>query len=148
VIFANKGILKKVDAGGKCNKTKGPFLIEIAKQVPSILAPDSQRKRENLQLLGQHLVWDSFSKKLVQLAAMMILSKHVPSLERLKNYQFGECPLEYSSFFSLVTGDLADLDGSYGVADGGRRYLMRRFGDAEVGMSNGSAAFCEQSFVD
>jgi hypothetical protein len=67
---------------------------------------------------------------------MMILSKHVPSLERLKNYQFGECLLEDISFFSLVTGDLADLDGSYGVADGGRRFLMMRFGATEVGMSN------------
>jgi hypothetical protein len=69
---------------------------------------------------------------------MMILSKHVvPSLERLrKNYQFGECILEDSSFFSLVTGDLADLDGSYGEADGERRFLMMRFGAAEVGMSN------------
>jgi hypothetical protein len=67
---------------------------------------------------------------------MMILSKHVPSLERLKNYQFGECILEDSSFFSLVRGDLADLDGSYGVVDGGRRFLMMRFGAAEVGMSN------------
>jgi hypothetical protein len=38
-----------------------------------------------------------------------------------------------SSFISL---DLADLDGSYVVADGRRRYLMMRFGAAEVGMSN------------
>jgi hypothetical protein len=67
---------------------------------------------------------------------MMILSKHVPSLERLKNYQFAERLLEYSSFFSLPTGNLVDLDGSYGVADGGRQFLMMRFGAAEVGMSN------------
>jgi hypothetical protein len=33
MIFANKGTVKKVDAGEKCNKTKGPFLIEIAKEV-------------------------------------------------------------------------------------------------------------------
>jgi hypothetical protein len=67
---------------------------------------------------------------------MMILSKHVPNLKRLKNYQFGECLLEGSSFFSLGSGDLADLDGSYGVADGGRQFRMIRFGAAEVGMSN------------
>jgi hypothetical protein len=33
MIFPNKGTGKKVDAGEKCNKTKGPFLIEIAKEV-------------------------------------------------------------------------------------------------------------------
>jgi hypothetical protein len=63
---------------------------------------------------------------------MMTLSKYVPSLERLKNYQFGECLLEDNSFFSLVTGNLADLDGSYGMADGGWRFLIMRFGAAEV----------------
>jgi hypothetical protein len=38
--------------------------------------------------------------------------------------------------FSLVTGDLADVDGSFGMADGGRRFLMMQFGAVEVGMSN------------
>jgi hypothetical protein len=32
MIFGNKGTVKKVDAGEKCNKTNGPFLIEIAKE--------------------------------------------------------------------------------------------------------------------
>jgi hypothetical protein len=35
-----------------------------------------------------------------------------------------------------ASGDLADLDGSYGVADGGRRFLIMRFGAAEVGMNS------------
>jgi hypothetical protein len=104
-------------------------------RLPAYLHSRLPKDKGNLQL-GQHWVWDSFSKKLVQLAAMMILSKHVRSLEGLKNYRFGECILEDISFFSLVTGDLADLDGSYGVADGGRQFLMIRFGAAEVGMSN------------
>jgi hypothetical protein len=104
-------------------------------RLPAYLHSRLPKDKGNLQL-GQHWVWDSFSKKLVQLAAMMILSKHVRSLEGLKNYRFGECILEDISFFSLVTGDLADLDGSYGVADGGRQFRMIRFGAAEVGMSN------------
>jgi hypothetical protein len=58
-------------------------------------------------------------------------------LERLKKYQLEECLLEDSSFSSIVTGDLADLDGTYGVADGGRRFLMMQFGAAKLGMSNG-----------
>jgi hypothetical protein len=61
---------------------------------------------------GKPSTWSgilSFSMELVQLAAIMILPKHVPSLERLKNYQFGQCLLDDSSFFSLVTRNLADL---------------------------------------
>jgi hypothetical protein len=104
--------------------------------LPAYFIYDSQRsKNRNLLQLGQHWVWDSFSSgKLVQVAAMMILSKHVSSLERLKNYQFGECLLQYISFLSLVTGDLADLDGSYGVTDGGQRFLSD---DATWSFGNG-----------
>jgi hypothetical protein len=83
----------------------------LAKLIYSSLPayPPSRLPKEKGSLqLGQHWVWDYFSKKLIQLAAMMILSKHVPTLERLKKYQFGECLLEDSSFFPHATGDLVD----------------------------------------
>lgn len=61
----------------------------IHSRLPAYLHSRLLKEKGQLQL-GQHWVWDSFSRKLVKLAAMMILSKHVPGLERLKNYQFGE----------------------------------------------------------
>jgi hypothetical protein len=59
----------------------------IHPRLPAYFHSRLPKEKGNLQL-GQHWVWDSFSMKLLQLDTTMILSKHVPSLERLKNYLY------------------------------------------------------------
>jgi hypothetical protein len=85
--------------------------LDMSMGAPNKISPDKRNQEiigvtENTMSSDQLTLVnnDAFSRKLVQLAAMMILSKHVPSLERLKHYQFGECLLEESSFSLLSQG--------------------------------------------
>jgi hypothetical protein len=80
--------------------------------------------RQDLQM-HRHWVWPFFCSNLVRLAALMILSNHVPDEESLSFLQADDCYLADDTNFAMVTGEMANLDGSYLFWDEKRKKFTR-----------------------